>query len=633
MECFDAKKWLENFRKLRPEKFASEEVIFKNIHSGDRIFIGTGCGEPQYLVHALADYVGKRPKTFFDVEVIHVWTLGDAPYTQERLKDNFRLDTFFIGRSTREAVNVEAADYTPIFFSAIPDLLYREAIPIDVALIQTTLPDQHGYMNLGISVDIVKAATEKASLVVAQVNPNMPRVQGDGFIHIDDVDFLIYHQEPLLEYIEDVPSDVAWKIGQYVAHIVEDGSTIEVGYGMIPNAALGNLMDKRHLGVHTGMLTDGIVKLMQKGVVDNTRKTIDRNKTVASFCMGSKETYEFIHDNPAIEFKTIDYTNNPQIISKNALMTSINSAMEIDLTGQATAESLGKTFHSGIGGHTDFMRGAIMAPGGKSILALPATAGGGTISRIVPTLQEGAGVTLTRGDIHYVVTQYGIAYLHGKNVRERAMDLIALAHPKFRPWLLEEAKKRFLIYQDQAFILGEQGEYPAALETYRTTNTGMEILLRPVKISDEPLLKDFFYALSDDSMYNRFFSTRRDMPHQLLQEFVIIDYTQEMLILAVAEEGEKEVILGMGQYAVNEKYHTAEVAVVVRDDYQRMGVGKQILQYLTYLAKKQGLLGFNAEVLADNIPMVRLFEKMKFDTKKQREGGAYIMKMNFRKYK
>ncbi|NYT02525.1 MAG: GNAT family N-acetyltransferase, partial [Methanosarcinales archaeon] len=270
---------------------------------------------------------------------------------------------------------------------------------------------------------------------------------------------------------------------------------------------------------------------------------------------------------------------------------------------------------------------------GKSILALPATAGGGTISRIVPTLQEGAGVTLTRGDIHYVVTQYGIAYLHGKNVRERAMDLISLAHPRFRPWLLEEAKKRYLIYRDQAFIPGERGEYPAALETYRTTDAGLELLLRPVKISDEPLLKDFFYALSDESMYNRFFSTRRDMPHQLLQEFVVIDYTREMLILAAVPEEEREVILGMGQYAINEKYHTAEVAVVVRDDYQKMGVGKQILQYLTYLAKKQGLLGFNAEVLADNVSMVRLFERMKFDIEKTRDGGAYTMKMSFRKYK
>ncbi|OPY46090.1 MAG: hypothetical protein A4E47_00731 [Methanosaeta sp. PtaU1.Bin028] len=629
MEDFDLDARMEGMRRAHPEKFATEDLAFGHIHAGDRIFIGTGCGEPQHLVNSLADYVKRHPKAFFDAEVLHVWTLGAAPYTDVKFKDNFRLNTFFIGRSTREAVNKEMADYSPIFFSAIPDLFSRERIPIDVALIQTTPPDRHGYLNLGISVDIAKSAVEKARLVIAQVNSHMPRVQGDGFIHLDDVDFVIRHDQPLLEYLEAISSDIANKIGSYVAHIVEDGATIEAGYGVIPNAVLANLVDRRNLGVHTSLLTDGFVDLMRQGVIDNSRKSIDRGKTVASFCMGKKETYEFLHDNPTIEFKTIDYTNNLLTISKHRGMTSINSAMEVDLTGQATAESLGPIFHSGIGGQADFMRGAVIAPGGKAILALPSTAEDGRISRIVPLLPEGAGVTLTRGDIHYVVTEYGIAYLHGKNIRERAMDLIALAHPKFRPWLLGEAKRLSMIYSDQAFIPGARGEYPVRMETRRTTKSGLSLLLRPVKISDEPLVKDLFYSLSDESLYYRFISARRDMPHQLLQEFVIIDYTQEMVILAVVEDQEKETLVGLGQYSIDERNHTAEVAIVIRDEYQNRGVGTELLSYLTYLAKKQGLLGFTAEVLVDNRPMIRLFEKMRFNIKKTRDSGVYELKMAF----
>ncbi|MEM0498381.1 MAG: GNAT family N-acetyltransferase [Methanothrix sp.] len=610
-----------------PEKFVSLDRAFSHIHAGDRIFIGTGCGEPQFLVQALADYVREHPKAFFDTEILHVWTLGAAPYTDIKFRENFRLNTFFIGRSTRDAVNKELADYTPIFFSAIPDLIYRGRIPIDVALIQTTPPDRHGYLNLGISVDIVKAAVEKASVVIAQINSNMPRVQGDGFIHMDDVSFVIPHDEPLLEYVESVPTELAQQIGRYVARIVEDGSTIEVGYGMIPNAVLANLKHKKHLGIHTSLLTDGFIELMKVGAVDNSMKTIDRYKTIASFCMGTRKTYEYIHDNPAIEFKTIDYTNNPLIIAKNRNMVSINSAMEVDLTGQATAESLGTFFHSGIGGQADFMRGAVLSPGGKAILALPSTAENGRISRIVPMLREGAGVTLTRGDLHYVVTEYGIAYLHGKNVRERAMDLIALAHPKFRPWLLEEAKRLSLIYPDQQFIPGEKGEYPEHLETYRTTKTGINILLRPVRITDEPLLKDFFYSLSDETMYQRFASARKGMSHKQLQDFVVIDYTREMVILAVVEEDEREVVVGLGQYSIAEGTHTAEVAIVVRDDYQRKGVGMEILSYLVYLARKQGLFYLNAEVLVENQAVLRMFERLNLRTERKLEGGVYSVKI------
>jgi len=620
----------DSFMERYGERFAEPEEVFRHIRRGDHIFIGTGCGEPQFLVNRLAAYVESNPKALFDAEVFHVWTLGVAPYADEKFSRNFRHNSFFIGNNTRRAVNEGLADYTPIFLSQVPALLRRRHIPIDVALVQVSPPDRNGYMSLGVSVDITKQAVESAKLVICQVNSYMPRVHGDTFIHVDQVNFLIPHDEPLLEYRQDVSDELVDRIGKYVARLIEDGDTIQVGYGSIPNAILANLRDKKDLGVHTELVGDGIVELMRSGVINNSRKSIHRGKTVATFCMGTMDTYDYLDDNPSFEFKTIDYTNNPLVIAQNRNMVAINSALEIDLTGQASAESLGRVFYSGIGGQADFMRGAVLAPGGRTILALPSTAGNGEYSRIQPLIREGAGVTLNRGDVHYVVTEYGIAYLHGKNVRERAMELIAIAHPKFRPWLIEEAKKTNLIYQDQAFIPGKAGEYPAELEQYRRTKTGLEVLLRPVKISDEPLLKDFFYSLSDKSLYRRFVSARQDMPHERLQEFVVIDYTKEMVILAVIPGDGKEELVGVGQYSINEGTHTAEVAFVVRDDQQNKGIGTVLLDYLTQLAKRQGLRGFTAEVLAENKAMLHVFEKAGFDMRRSLSSGLYELDMSFR---
>lgn len=392
-----------------PRKFREQErYIFQNIRPGNRIFVGTGCGEPQYLVSSLLNFVKNQPKAFLDAELINIVTLGVAPYTDEKFRDNFRLNSFFIGDSTRNAVNLAGADYTPIFLSALPGLIRSERIPLDVALIQTTPPDKDGRMNLGVSVDIVRAAVEKAGIVIAQPNSCMPAVEGDGWISMDDVDYIIAKDEPLLEYIEDVPGDIAQKIGRYVARIVEDGSTIQVGYGSIPNAIVSSLQGKKHLGVHTELLNDGIAGLMEDGIIDNSQKSINPGKSIATFCMGRRQTFDFLRENSSIEFRTIDYTNNPLIIAENRKMTAINSALEVDLTGQATAESLGHSFYSGIGGQADFMRGAALAPGGKTILALPSTAQsmrpdasassrGQLVSRIVPFLKEGGRSHINAG--------------------------------------------------------------------------------------------------------------------------------------------------------------------------------------------------------------------------------------------
>jgi len=622
--------YMDGFKKAYPEKFVSEDNIFSHIRRGDQIFVASGCGEPQYLVQAMIRYVESHPKAFFDAEIIHIYSLGLAPYTEPKYKANFRHNSFFIGNSTRDVINKGMADYTPISLSQLPSLLSSGVVRIDVALIQTSLPDEHHYLSLGVSVDVVKAATEKAKIVIAQINPNMPRIHGDGFIHIKDVDFIIPYDEPLLEVSKTPTNEVIKTIGKNVARLVQDGDTIQVGWGGLPNSVMASLCNKKNLGVHTELLSDGLVYLMKTGVINNSQKTIDHGKSVAAFCMGTRETYDFLDNNPSISLRTLDYTNNQLIMARIENMVAINSALEIDLSGQATSESIGSVFYSGIGGHQDFMRGALFSRNGKTILALKSTSLDDTISRIVPALKEQAGVTLNRADVRYVVTEYGIAYLHGKNIRERAMSLIAIAHPKFRPWLIEEAKKRGFIFKDQAFIPGKRGEYPENLETYITTKTGRQIFIRPVKISDEELLKDFFYSLSDKSIERRFISSRKDMPHERLQNFVIIDYTKEVVLVVISGDRDNPIIVAVGQYGIDESTHTAEVAFAVRDDQQGTGIGFALLQYLTYLAKRQGLLGFTADVLVENKPMLHVFEKGGFDIKKKIDSGVYELTLKFK---
>lgn len=620
---------IDTWKQKFPQKFLSTEEIFAHIRRGDRIFISTGCGEPQYLIQSLMHYIEAHPKAFAEAEVFHVWTMGVAPYANERFTYNFRHNSFFVSTSSRQAVNEGIADYTPIFLSKLPELFRRGRIPIDIALIQTSVPDKNGYVSLGISVDITKAAIEKSHVVVAQMNPRMPRVHGDTFVHLSEIDYIVPFDEPLLEFNPPVEDEAAAMIGNYVAKIVKDGDTLQIGYGSMPNAILSRLKGKKHLGIHSELLTDAMVELLREGAIDNSSKNIDRGKTVASFCMGTESTYTFIDDNPTIEFRTIDYTNHPAIISQIQNMTAINAVLQIDLTGQATAESIGNTFYSGIGGSADFMRAATYAPGGKTILVLKSTAREDSVSRIVPFLDSGAGVTLNRGDVQYVVTEYGIAYLHGKNVRERAMALIAIAHPKFRPWLIDEAKRLNLIYRDQAYIPGKEGDYPEHLESRRTTSKGVILYFRPVKISDEPLIKDFFYSLSDKSMYRRFLSMRRDFPHPVRQEFVVIDYTHEMVLLACIEEEEKEHLVGIGQFIKEKDSHYAELAFAVRDDWQNKGIGSELLTYLTLLGKSEGLHGFTAYVLAENMPMLHLLEKAFPNVHKTIEEGVYNLRMEF----
>lgn len=422
-------------------RLRSAEEAVALIQSGHRVYVAGNGAAPLALLRALA----ARASELHDVELIHGPIFGENPLSRPGMEGHFRLNTFFVGSADRDAVNSGRADYIPIHLHQIPRLFKSGQIPIDVALIHTSPPDEHGFLSYGVECLMTKAAAECARSVIAQVNPRMPRTLGDVFIHVSRVEALVEVDEPIPELERRPATDVELRIGRYVAELVDDGDTLQVGIGGIPDAVLAHLKDHRDLGVHSEMVSDGIMELLEAGVITGARKTLHTGKVVASFILSSQAMYAYVHNNPVFEFHPCDYTNDPFIIARNDRMVAINSALEVDLTGQVCADSLGTYIYSGFGGQVDFVRGAAAARGGKPIIALPSTAKGGTVSRIVPLLKPGAGVVTTRADVHYVVTEYGVAYLFGKNLRQRAEALIAIAHPAFREELERAAYERGLL--------------------------------------------------------------------------------------------------------------------------------------------------------------------------------------------
>lgn len=408
------------------------------IQSGQRVFFQGAAMTPNILIKALCD----RYAELEDVEIIQVHTEGEALYTQKPYRNSFNVNSCFVGGNVRQAVNEGNGDYIPIFLSEIHLLFRRNILPIDVAFIQVSPPDQHGFCSLGTSVDITLPAVETAKTVIAQINPNVPRTHGDGIIHIRDIDYTVYCDSPLGVSGSAVISEIEARIGSNVASLIEDGATLQMGIGNIPNAVLNNLGNHKRLGIHTEMFSDGILPLVESGVITGEEKVVKNGKIVTCFAVGSQKLYDFVNDNPLVHFKEAAYTNDTAIIRRNPKVTAINSAIEIDLTGQICADTIGNRQYSGVGGQMDFIRGASLSQGGKPIFAMPAATTKG-ISKITPYLKEGAGITTTRAHVHYVVTEYGIADLFGKNLKQRAQALINIAHPDFKEELEREAFARF----------------------------------------------------------------------------------------------------------------------------------------------------------------------------------------------
>ena len=617
MQTFD---WKTKYQ----EKIGTAAKAMRLVQSGDSVFIGSGCASPQYLVNALVEYC----EEVRDVRILHILTMGKTPYLEPRYRDRFKLNTFFIGDNVRETIQGGIGDYTPIFLSEIPREFDRGRIPIDVALISVSPPDAGGLCSFGVSVDVEKAAAANAKYVIAQVNARMPRTFGDSFIHVNDIEILVPYDEELVEVALPEPDEVLRRIGQNVGRLIEDGSTIECGIGRVPQVVAESLRDKKDLGIHTEMFGDWILDLVECGAITGAKKSLNRGKVVASFCMGSRKLYDYIDNNPFFEFYPTEYVNDPYIIGQHEKMVAINVGLEVDLTGQVCADSLGYKFYSGIGGQLDFNRGAARSRGGKAIIVVPSTAKNGEISRIVPHLSEGAGVVTTRADVHYVVTEYGIAYLHGKSIRERVLSLINIAHPKFRGDLIQAAKAQKYLYQDQIELSAEQGLYPEELEGYDTLNDGTELFFRPVKPTDDAALSEMLYSLSPTSLHTRYMTHTMTFPHKDVQQLTNVDYMNNLAIVGTVPGVSSEEIVAIAQYFLDPKTQSAEVAFIVQDEWQQKGMGTLLLQYLCRVARQRGIKKFFAKVLPTNKAMLSVFYNSGYKVNTEFDGDVYSVEFD-----
>lgn len=422
--------------------YTQAEDAVKIIAPGQRVFVHGGAATPHYLLREIA----KRSKELWNIELVSISLQGDAILTDKKYRGSFTMNSLFVSQNVREAVNNGRADYVPVFLSEIPILFRKNILPLDVAIVQVSLPDKHGYCSLGVSVDIAATAVKCAKSVIAQINPRMPRTHGDGIVHMTEFNAIVLGEQELPEVVSSSPTEIASRIAAHCADLVDNGATLQVGIGAIPDAVLRSLSSHKELGVHTEMFSDSLIPLIEKGIVTNQHKKKHRGKTVSSFLLGSRKLYDFVDDNPSIAVLGIDYVNDTAVIRTNPKVTAINSAIEVDITGQVCSDSIGTYHYSGVGGQMDFMRGAALSEGGKPIIALPSTTSKGE-SRIVSLLKPGAGVVTTRAHAHYVVTEYGIAYLYGQNMRQRAKALIQIAHPNHREALEQAAFERFHSYE------------------------------------------------------------------------------------------------------------------------------------------------------------------------------------------
>jgi acyl-CoA hydrolase/GNAT superfamily N-acetyltransferase len=588
------------------EKVLSLDEAVSKIKKGSRVFLGTGCGEPQQLIKAMVECTDLR-----DIFLYQMLSGTLAKYVNDAsFFERFSLKLFFISAVMRKAAFEGKIEYMPTYLSQIPELFTDYIIGLDVALIQVCPPDEFGYCSLGISVDVTKAALESADRVIAQVNPAMPRTFGDTFVHVEEIDFLVWHEEPLIEYRPAMGDEtVARRIGHYISQLVPDGATLQIGFGSLPHAILKFIQNKKDLGLHTQLMNDALVPLFENKVFTNKKKTHLPGRAVASMCMGTEKVYRYVHNNPRFYFRASDYVSNPSVIAQNDNMISISSALEVDLTGQVCTDSLGFMFYSGIGDQVDFLRGSAMSKGGFSIIAIPSTAKNGTLSRIVPHLSLGAGVATTRGDVHYVITEFGVAKLHGKGVYQRVMELAQIAHPDFRAELIDVAKKRHYIFQDQ---LPPSFDDLLFLENYKRTLTlknGHTIWVRPLLPSDEFAYRHFFYSLKDETIYRRFFFPMELFTHEVAQShWSSLDYRKNMTLIGLAQKGGHQEIIATGSYAEAEE-KSAEVAFVVREDYQGLRIASHFLEDLEKIALQNGYKSFGASVLKDNSAMIHVFRK------------------------
>ena len=614
--------WADHYADI---KRTSQEAI-KLIRPGKRVFIGSSCGEPQHLVKELCE----ASENLTDLEIVRLMTLESTPLTLIANKtkcQRMNIRSFYLGSAALDIFAGNMRFVTPINLSAVPFLFKNRQLPIHVALIQVSPPDDFGWMSLGISVDVTLAAAMSADLVIAQVNYKMPRVLGRSFIHVNDVDMVVEYEEDLLTIDKAKESESSNLIGRQIARLIDDGSTIEIGIGATPQATLLALSDKNDLGVHTQCVTNGIMDLVSKGIITNRKKGFNEGKLVASSAIGTSYLYEFLDDNPAIEFHPSDYVNDPGIISRHHRMVSMDMATAIDLTGQVAADTISYDYFSGVSGMLDFIRGTARSKGGKSILMLSATSMHGKKSRIVPSLSDMA-VVVPRGDVQYVVTEYGVVNLFGKSFQERAMAMISIAHPDFRDELFFEAKQMGLLGAERELKESIHGVYPLNLEEIVEIEDE-PITIRPAKPVDERRIQEHFYNQEKNDIISRFFHEKKSFVREEAEGMSQIDYIKDLTIVAIIGESGFRRVVAVGEYLLDEAKNAAEVAFSVNRNYQEKGIGRILMRKLSEAARENGIAGLIAYTSPQNQAMIRLFKSLPYKTKTFFDGDVLSLSCRF----
>ncbi len=608
------------------EKLSSAKDALQNIRPGQRVFIGSSCGEPQHLVNELSQASAR----FTDLEIVRLLSIESGPLTliaNRSHSQQFNIRSFYLGSASPKLIKKNQRFITPINLSQIPRLFKSGLMPLNAALIQASPPDDFGWMSLGVSVDITLAACESADLVICQVNPNMPRVLGRSFIHVNDVDYIVEHEEELLT-IKPMPElETANIIARHISRLINDGSTLQTSLGVTNEATMICLADKNDIGVHSQYLNDSIMRLFALGVVTNKKKGFNDGKLVAGSAVGSNLLYEFLDDNPSIEFHPSDYINNPAIIARHNSMVSLNTAMAIDLTGQVAADALPYNNYTGINGLLDFTRGAAMSENGKSILMMTSTSNHGRQSRIIPSLSD-IPVVVPRGDVQFIATEYGVVNLFGKTLQERAMALISIAHPDFRDELFSKAKELDLIDVERKFKQAIKGVYPVKYEQIIEIN-GIPITFRPAKPVDQRGVQEHYYTMNRGDIVSRFFHEKKSFVHDQIETTYEIDFVNDLTIVATIGELGFEKIIAVGEYFRNTIINMAEIAFSVSREYQNMGIAQILQEKLATAAKDNGIKGLIAYTSPHNKGMIRLFNKLPYGISSEKDDDMIILNCLF----
>lgn len=584
------------------DKTVTAELALGRLRSGDHVFVGSGCAAPRTLLRALES----MPMPPADLELLHFFTVKAFDHDlQGKSLTRFKHRTFFVSNDMRAAVKQGMVEYVPISIARVPDMILLGRIPVDVALIQVSTPDEFGYVSLGVSVDIIPAALARARLVIAEVNPNMPRTLGDSTLHVNRIHHLIPVETPITELTRAPTQEQdVQRIARYIAGIIDDGSTLQIGLGQLAHEALQYLTERKDLGIHSDVVSDAIIPLLEHGSLTGAKKTRDSFKIVASMALGSRQLYDLIDRNPLFSFQPIDSVCNPITIAKQHKMVSIAQAFAIDLTGQVCIDQFNGEFYSGIGCQGEFLLGAAQSPGGKPIICMTSTTDDGQTSRVRAALLEAESATIARTDVHYVVTEFGIAYLFGKSIRERATALIDLAHPKFRPELFAQAQAMGYMSAEQT--LNNLRAYPVEEEQTVSLKDGRTVMLRPALASDAHGVRELFHHLSEADVFTRFFRHVRGLSDAEVQRLCNVNYEHEVAFVATSGSREVASIVAQSCYFIDPTTNLADVAYMVHPEWQGNGLGSAMQNNMIAHARRRGLRGFVADVLLSNARMLRL---------------------------